>query len=70
MPDPVLVLLALCMVMSSGVAGYSSGQAGRRHIGLWIALNILVLLVLFVVLDFDRPRRGLVQVSHAPLIEL
>jgi hypothetical protein len=28
------------------------------------------MLILFVVLDFDRPRRGLIQVNHAPLIEL
>lgn len=50
--------------------GHSSGQVGRRHLGLWLALNVLVALVLFVVLDFDRPRRGLIQINHQPLIEL
>ena len=70
MPPPVLLLLALCMIVSSGLGGHSSGQAGRRHLGLWIAMNVLVILALFVVLDFDRPRRGLIQVNHTPLIEL
>ena len=70
MPASVLFLLAVCMIISSGLVGHSSGQVGRRHLGLWIGLNILVMLVLFVVLDFDRPRRGLIQVNHAPLIEL
>lgn len=70
MPSSVLALLAVCMVVSGGILGHSSGQTARRHVGLWVMLNVLVALVLFVVLDFDRPRRGLIQVNHAPLIEL
>ena len=70
MPPAVLLLLAICMVASSGLMGHSSGQVGRRHVGLWVNLNLLLLLVVFVVLDFDRPRRGFIQVNHAPLIEL
>lgn len=67
---PVIVLLAACMIVSSFLTGHSSGKAARRHVGLWIALNILVALVLFVILDFDRTRRGLIQINHAPLVEL
>ena len=70
MPASVLALLAICVVVSSGLMGHSSGQVGRRHLGLWVALNCLIMLVLFVVLDFDRPRRGLIQINHQPLIEL
>ena len=70
MPPSVLLLLAVCMVVSSGLMGHSFGQVGRRHLGLWIAMDVLVILALFVVLDFDRPRRGLIQVNHTPLIEL
>ena len=70
MPASVLVLLAVSMVISSGLVGHSSGQVGRRHLELWIGTNVLVMLVLFVVLDFDRPRRGLIQINHTPLIEL
>lgn len=69
-PLPVLALLATCVVVSSILIGHSSGQNGRRYMGLWAALNVLLVLVLFVVLDFDRPRRGFIQVDHAPLIEL
>jgi hypothetical protein len=70
LPSPVFLLLAACAVVSSGLMGHSSGQAGKRHLGVWAALNCLVILVLFVVLDFDRPRRGFIQINHAPLIEL
>jgi hypothetical protein len=64
------VLLVVCVLVSNLLMGHSSGQAGVRHTGLWAALNVLLVMVLFVVLDFDRPRRGLIRVDHAPLAEL
>lgn len=70
MPPPVLFLLCICIVVSSIITGHSSGQVGKRYLGLWIAFNVLLTLVLFVILDFDRPRRGLIQVDHQPMIEL
>lgn len=70
LPDPVLVLLLASVVVSALLLGHSSGQAGRRHFGLWLASNLVFALVLFVVLDFDRPRRGLIRVDQTPLIEL
>lgn len=70
MPISILMLLAICLVVSGGIMGHSSGEVGKRFLGLWFCLNILITLVLFVVLDFDRPRRGLIQVDHTPLVEL
>lgn len=70
LPDPVLALLLVSVVMSSLLLGHSSGQSGRRHPGLWLASNVVFGLVLFVVLDFDRPRRGLIQIDQRPLLEL
>lgn len=70
LPPPVLVLLLAGVLVSSLLIGHSSGQARRRHGGLWLAFNLLFALVLFVVLDFDRPRRGLIRVDHTPLIDL
>jgi hypothetical protein len=58
------------VLVSGLLLGHSSGQAGRRHAGLWVASNLILALVLFVVLDFDRPRRGLIRVDQRPLIEL
>lgn len=70
LPPSVLILLATSMLVSAFLFGHSSGQVRRRHIGLWIALNFLIMLVLFVVMDFDRARHGLIQVDHTALIEL
>ncbi len=66
----VLILLLACVLVSSLLIGHSSGQAGQRHSGLWAAFNVLFALLLFVVIDFDRPRRGLIQVDHRPLVDL
>lgn len=70
MPQPVLILLCICIIVSSMITGHSSGQVGKRYLGLWFAFNVLLTLVLFVILDFDRPRRGLIQVDHLPLVEV
>jgi hypothetical protein len=70
LPAAVVILLGLCVVISGALVGHSSAQAGERHPGLWIALNVLIMLVVFVILDFDRPRRGLIQISQRPLMEV
>jgi len=70
LPPSMLWLLGVCIVLSAGLTGHSSGQTEHRHVSLWIALNVLVLLVLYEILDFDRPRRGLIQVNHAPLVDV
>lgn len=70
LPEPVLLLLIVGVLVASLLLGHSSGQTERRHVSLWLAFNALFALVLFVVIDFDRPRRGLIQVDLTPLIEL
>jgi hypothetical protein len=70
LPEPVLLLLMVSVLVACLLLGHSSGQAGRRHPGLWLATNAIFALVLYVVLDFDRPRRGLIRVDQTPLIEL
>lgn len=70
LPEPVLLLLMVSVLVACMLLGHSSGQTGRRHLSLWLAANVIFALVLFVVLDFDRPRRGLIRVDQTPLIEL
>jgi hypothetical protein len=70
LPAVVILLLGLCIVISSTLVGHSSGEVGKRNLGLWISMNILIAMVFFVILDFDRSHRGLIRVDHEPLIEL
>lgn len=69
-PGTVIVLLALCMIASGALTGQSFGQVGSSGKTLWLVQNLLAAMVIFVVLDFDRPRRGLIQVDHTPFVEL
>jgi len=64
------VLLLCSVIISSLLLGHSSGQAASRHVGLWMASNVVLALVIYVVLDFDRPRRGVILVDQTPLVEL
>ena len=52
------------------MSGHALGQARRRHVILSLGLNLLILIVAFVVLDFDRPRRGLIRVDQTPLLRV
>ena len=40
---------------------------GPRHVPLTFALTILISLALWITIDLDRPRAGLIQLSDAPL---
>jgi hypothetical protein len=69
-PQVILVLLVLVATMTIAVTGYSSGL---RHTRLRILRFILVLLIaatLLVIVDLDRPRRGLIKVSENGMLEL
>jgi hypothetical protein len=35
-----------------------------------LGINLLIVMLAFVVLDFDRPRRGLIRVDQSPLIQV
>jgi Membrane-bound lysozyme-inhibitor of c-type lysozyme len=69
-PGAVLVLLGTAAVGSSFLVGYGSGLHGGRN-GLATAVYaMLVCLVLLVIVDLDRPRHGLIQVSERSLERL
>lgn len=69
-PPSVVLLLVVCMVVSGALTGESFGRVGRPAVVLWIVQILLIGMVLYVVLDFDRPHSGLIEVDHQPLIEL
>lgn len=69
-PEPVLFLLFGTLIMTAALVGYSSGVTGHRAaIAAYILLSLIVLLV-FLVIDLDRPRRGLIEVSQQGLVDL
>lgn len=69
-PEPVTLLLILCVAFSVFLMGHSSGMAGRRQWLLWSVMIVLMVAVFTLAEDLDRPRRGMIQLNHEPLIEL
>jgi hypothetical protein len=67
LPGLVMGLLIACSVLALGVMGYASGTAHRRRAPLTIPLALLVGTALWITIDLDNPRAGLLQLSDAPL---
>ena len=69
-PEVVLFLLFIVFVSSGGIMGYSAGLRGRRVIAPIILVSLLITLVVFIIIDLDRPKRGFIQVNQSAMTEL
>jgi hypothetical protein len=69
-PPVVLVLLFGAIIFTGLLVGHSFGRAGRRHVFTAAVFALLVTLVVSVVLDLDRPRRGVIREKLGPLEDL
>lgn len=69
-PEIVLFLMFATIVMTTATLGYASGIAGHRVTLAAFVLVVLIALVVFLIVDLDRPRRGIIQVSHESLLKL
>jgi hypothetical protein len=69
-PEVVLWILFATFGVTAGVLGYSAGIAAHRPPLASMLLVALIVLVTYLIIDLDRPRRGLIQVSQAPMLEL
>lgn len=69
-PEVILHLLMLVATLTIMVTGYSSGLRGARLKALRAILVLLISATLIVVIDLDRPRRGLIRVSESGMVRL
>lgn len=69
-PQEVLLLLFGTFLLTGGVVGYASGVAGHRPSLATHVLVLLIVILAFVILDLDRPRRGLIRVDQTKLLEV
>lgn len=67
-PEVILFLLFGTFVMTGGVVGYAAGVAGHRPSAVSYLLVGLIVVLTFVIIDLDRPRRGLIEVDQTSLI--
>jgi len=69
-PEIVLFLMFVTIVLTTATLGYASGIAGHRVTLAAFVLVMLIALVVYLIIDLDRPRRGAIQVSHESMLSL
>jgi hypothetical protein len=69
-PEVVLLLLYGTFLMTGSIVGYASGVYGHRASYITYVMVGLIVLLVFVIIDLDRPRRGLIEVSQKSLQDL
>ena len=69
-PDGVVLLLFGGAIIAMAAVGFAGGIANHPGTtGKWL-LAILLGATIFVVLDLDRPRRGIFRISQEPMLHL
>lgn len=66
-PEPVLFLLFGVFVTAGGMLGYNSGLGKKRPAFPTVLLFTLIILVVFIIIDLDRPKRGIIKVNQDSL---
>ena len=67
-PEGVILLLFGGAILALGAVGFAGGIANHRGtIGKWL-LAVILGGTIFIVLDLDRERRGIFQISQEPIV--
>lgn len=69
-PEVVLFLLFAAFLTTGGIVGYAAGVAGHRASFVAYVMVALIVLLVFIIIDLDRPRRGLIEVDQKSLLDL
>jgi len=69
-PEVVIHLLFAVAVGAPGFIAYGYGLAGQRRHGSTAIFALLIALVLTIILDMDRPRRGLIRIGEESVLRL
>jgi hypothetical protein len=70
LPPTIILALYLVAILSIMMVGYQHSLAGKRNLFGIIALILIFTMVMMLIVDLDRPRAGLLQVSQQALLDL
>jgi len=68
-PGAVMILLIVVAMVATGFTGYYAGARGTHGRVATLITSLTIALVIMLVVDLDRPQRGLIQVPVQPLID-
>jgi hypothetical protein len=69
-PESVILLLFGFAILTSGTIGYGNALAGHRALGMAAVFTVLIVNVLMLIIDLDRPSRGLITIRQESMINL
>jgi uncharacterized membrane protein len=69
-PEIILYLMFIVFIMSGALIGYGSGLGQRRTTLPAALLSFMICLVVFIIIDLDRPRRGIIKVDQQSMERL
>ncbi|MDX5420237.1 MAG: hypothetical protein LPK09_13575 [Hymenobacteraceae bacterium] len=69
-PEVILFLLFIVFIMSGALMGYASGLGKRRTTVPAMMMTFLICLVVFIIIDLDRPKRGIIKVNQSSMQQL
>jgi hypothetical protein len=69
-PETIVLILLGAFLVATAILGYASGVTGHRPSLVAYILVAMIVVVVFIIIDLDRPRRGLIRVSQASLTDL
>ena len=70
LPESVLYVIFAVSLITVGILGYASGLGGQRSLVAVVVISVVLAAVVFLILDFDRPYRGVIQVGQQSMLEL
>ena len=69
-PESIFILLSIVAILSLGLVGYGAGMGKDRSLLPTVISVILISSVILLIMDLDRPRRGLIKVSQQNMVDL
>jgi hypothetical protein len=69
-PDIIWIVLYLITALAAASIGYHSGLSGRSRPLVVLAFILGFSAVIFLIVDLDRPGRGLIEVSQQAMVDL
>ena len=69
-PESIFIVLLIVATLSLGLVGYGAGIGKDRSLLPTVISVILISSVILLIMDLDRPRRGLIKVSQQNMVDL
>ncbi|MBS2032709.1 MAG: hypothetical protein JST54_32850 [Deltaproteobacteria bacterium] len=69
-PEAALLMLCVVAMLGAGLTGFAAGTDPRSDRAMAVIVAFLIVLVIGLIVDLDRPRRGIITVGEASMLRL